>query len=266
MLTIVTVTLLTLEAAWLIVCLFRRIVAPLPRQLGEVQEPAGMLWLCMALTGVFAAAAIVSLVTRTAAEAAGYALLALLFTAFSTFFALPLVRWNAEGFTVRDALGRTRACRWDEVRGVVRTKPRARQSDTPVLVTAQGDFAINAHAGRRAGGSRFWQMVERTYAEQHGEPLPTVAHTAFCGGRVRYDAISSTAVLTVIWLAQAVLWTLGQLAPELAFIPDSLVLAGAVTLALLWSWLWLGAQVSRNAEKWPGWLHWLTKGLWEAEK
>lgn len=249
MLTILSVTLLTLEAVWLIVCLFRRIVAPLPRQLGEVREPAGMLWLCMGLTGVFAAAAIAALMTRTAAEAAGYALIALLFTAFSTFFALPLVRWNAQGFTVRDALGRTRACRWDEVRGVVRTKPRARQSDTPVLVTAQGDFAINAHAGRKAGGSRFWQKVESTYAEQHGEPLPTVAHTTFCGGRVRYEALSGASVLTVIWLVLAALWGLGRLVPELAFIPGGVVLAGAAALALLWGWLWLGAQVSRNTEK-----------------
>lgn len=121
MMTALTIILLTLSAAWLIASLFRRIVAPLPRQLGEVREPAGMMWLCMGLTGLFAVAAFAALVRRRAADAAGYALIALMFTAFATFFALPLVRWNAQGFTVRDALGRTRVCRWDEVRGVVRT-------------------------------------------------------------------------------------------------------------------------------------------------
>lgn len=260
MLMILTIALLTLSAAWLIACLFRRIAAPIPGQLGEVREPAGMIWLCMGLAGVFAAGAIVALATRTAADAAGLALLVLLCTAFATGFALPLVRWNAQGFTVRDALGRTRVCRWDEVRGVVRTRPRARQSDTPVLVTAQGDFAINAHAGRKTGGSCFWQMAESRYVAQHGVPLPAVTYTVLGGGRVRYEAVSGASALTVIWLALMVLWGLGRLMPELAFVPGGLVSAGAAAQAVLWGWLWLSAQVSRNEKQWPGWLRWLTRG------
>lgn len=116
-------------------------------------------------------------------------------------------------------------------------------------MTAQGDFAINARAGRNAGGSRFWQQVERMYEMQHGEPLPTVAHAAFAGGRVRYEALSGASVLTVIWLVLAALWALGWLVPEMALIPGGLVLAGTAALALLWGWLWLSAQVSRKVEK-----------------
>ena len=136
--------------------------------------------------------------------------------------------------------------------------------EVPIAAAAFGNqvyaffqfICMGLGSGAVVMSSQFWGRKEIG-------PMRTTAAMAL---RVTAAICAVFTVLTVIWLALAVLWMLGQLSPELAFIPDSLVLAGAVTLALLWSWLWLGAQVSRNAEKWPGWLHWLTKGLWEAEK
>ena len=240
---IVTIALLILQWAWGVMCLFRREMPELPRELGRLWA-CGPAPLAVSVVGLAAATAgaVYCLCTGDGLMAYIAAAVGLVFTGSLTQATLPCLRFNEERFVYRTAFGRVRTCRWHELLGMAHTY---RAGDW--LVTAKGCVSLDLQT---EAGRRF-----RDHALKRSFPgkgtLPEVVKTPFGGGSLRLTTLNSgiglaiaSAVLCVALLGG--LLFPGSLRPMNLFV----VLTAFVLTATVvyWGWVWACIRISKGED------------------
>lgn len=133
-------TALVAQVVWVIACLLRREVAPLPKEEGRVTNPRYVLWIGVV---IFVLLMIPAVICVTKGVVLWWAFIPLISAALTTAGCLPCIRWNAESVTVRTFFGRTHTFAWLEVENVSRT------FGDSWLTTTRGRFFIDGVAEGR---------------------------------------------------------------------------------------------------------------------
>lgn len=140
---------LLLQAAWCIACLFRRDVPPLPGEKGRVTNSGALTVIGLVCGGLLGFGAAVCVAYNTTLW---FVFLPVLGTILVSAGCLPCIRWNAEGFTVRTAFGRTHECTWEDILGW------SRPGGDVWLRTTKGVFLLDDMAD---GHLEFFREVSR---------------------------------------------------------------------------------------------------------
>lgn len=128
---------LAVQAAWVILCLLRQDLPPLPREEGRVTNRRLITWIGVSAFVLLMIPAVICVSRNTLLW---WVFIPLVCTVLVTAGCLPCIRWNEEGFTVRTFFGRTHECTWADVRSV----------GSPLgdswIVTAKGRFFMDGTA------------------------------------------------------------------------------------------------------------------------